>query len=69
VIICLGKVLFCICPITDATAIHCLLLQQIQIGCTFLVPAHPGSAGHNPEEPYTIFRIRKMAVVIVVVFV
>ena len=27
----------------DATATQCLLLQLIQIGFTFLVPAHPGS--------------------------
>jgi len=29
----------------DATATHCLLLQEIQIGFgfTFLVPTHPGS--------------------------
>jgi len=31
------------CP-ADATATHCLLLQ---IGFTFLVPAHPGSPGHR----------------------
>jgi len=29
----------------DATATHCLLLSKIQIGFTFLVPAHPGSSG------------------------
>jgi len=39
----------------DATAIHYLLLQQIQIGLnlpgfTFLVPAHLGGPGHIPEE-------------------
>jgi len=39
----------------DAAATHYLLLQQIQIGFTFLVftflvPAHPGSPGHIPEE-------------------
>ena len=39
----------------DATAIHYLLLQSIQIGFnlpgfTFLVPAHPGGPGHVPEE-------------------
>jgi len=28
----------------DATATHCLF-SKIQIGFTFLVPAHPGSAG------------------------
>ena len=31
----------------DATATHCLLLQYIQIGFTFLVPAHPGSPGQR----------------------
>jgi len=30
----------------DATATRCLLLHKIQIGFTFLVPAHPGS----PEQ-------------------
>jgi len=40
----------------------CLLLQEIQIGFgfTFLVLAHPGSPGQNPES-------RKMVVVVVVV--
>jgi len=48
----------------DPTATHCLLLQEIQIGfgCTFLVPAHLGSPGQNPQS-------RKMAVVVVVVVV
>ena len=32
----------------DATATHCLLLQKIQIGFTFLVPAHPDSPGKGP---------------------
>ena len=33
----------------DATATHCLLLQhKIQIGFTFLVPAHRGSPGQGP---------------------
>jgi len=38
-----------------------LLLQEIQIGFrfTYLVPAHPGSSGQNPES-------RKMVVVVVV---
>ena len=31
----------------DVTATHYLLLQQIQIGFTFLVPAHPGSPGQR----------------------
>ena len=40
---------------TDPTATHCLLLQEIQIGFgfTFLVPAHPGSPGQNPESHNT----------------
>jgi len=35
----------------DATASHCLLLQEIQIGFgfTFLVLAHPGSPRQNRE--------------------
>jgi len=32
----------------DAIATHCILLQQIQIGFTFLVPAHPGSLDKGP---------------------
>ena len=32
----------------DATATHCLLLNKIQSGFTFLVPAHPGSPGKGP---------------------
>ena len=35
-----SEVQTCICP-ADATATHC----TIQIGFTFLVPAHPGSPG------------------------
>jgi len=31
----------------DATVTHCLLLQLIQTGFTFLVPAHPGSSGQK----------------------
>jgi len=48
----------------DTTSIHCLLLQEIQIGFgfTFLVAAHPGSPGQNPES-------RKMVVVVVLVAV
>ena len=43
----------------DATATHCLLLQEIQIGpgFTFLVLAHSGSPRQNPES-------RKMVVVV-----
>ena len=33
----------------DATATHYLLLQQMQSGFTFLVPAHLGSTGQNPR--------------------
>jgi len=42
------------------------LLQEIQIGFgfTFLLPAHPGSPGQNPEG-----RSRKMVVLVVVVVV
>jgi len=29
----------------DATATHCSCFSKIQIGFTFLVPAHPGSSG------------------------
>jgi len=36
VVICLGKMQTCIC-LADATATHCLLLQWIQIGFTFVV--------------------------------
>jgi len=31
----------------DATATHCLFFSKIQIGFTFLVPAHPGSPGQR----------------------
>jgi len=31
----------------DATATHCLFSSKIQIGFTFLAPAHPGSPGHR----------------------
>jgi len=36
----------------DATATHCLLLQEIQIGfgLIFLVLAHLGSPAENPES-------------------
>ena len=36
----------------DATASHCLLLQEIEIGFgfTFLVLADPGSPRQNPES-------------------
>jgi len=48
----------------NTTVTHCLLLQEIQIGFgfTFLVSAHLGSPGQNPES-------RKMVVVVVVVTV
>jgi len=40
----------------DATVTHYLLLQEIQIGFgfTFLVPAHPGSCGQNPQSRKTV---------------
>jgi len=40
----------------DTTATHCLLLQAIQtgFGFTFLVLAHPGSPGQNPESRKTV---------------
>jgi len=44
-----------------ATASHYLLLQYIQIGFTFLVPAHPGSPRKSPGSHKTV------AVVVVVV--
>ena len=50
------------CGPADATATHYLLLQQIQIGFTFLVPAYPGSPGQNLES-------RKIVVVVIVVVV
>ena len=52
----------CIWPYHIAT--HCLLLQEIHIGFgfNFLVPAHPGSPGQNPEGC-------KMVVVVVVAVV
>jgi len=58
VVICLGR--GADLP-ADATATHCLLLQEIQIGFgfTFLVPAYPRSPGQNPESC-------KMVVVVIV---
>jgi len=46
----------------DATATHCLLLQEIQtgFGFTFLVLAQPGSPGQNQES-------HKMVVIVLVV--
>jgi len=38
----------------DPTATHCLLFQEIQIGFTFLVRAHLGSHGQNPESHKTV---------------
>jgi len=48
----------------DTIVTHCLLLQESQIGFgfTFLVPAHLGSPGQNPES-------HKMVVVVAVVVV
>jgi len=34
----------------DTTATHCLQEIQTGFGFTFLVPAHPGSPGQNPES-------------------
>jgi len=31
----------------DSTATHCLFSSKIQIGFTFMVPAHPGSPGQR----------------------
>jgi len=59
-----GAVARCRCAYgpADTTATHCLLLQEIQngFGFTFLVPAHPGIPGQNPES-------RKTVVIVVVV--
>ena len=40
----------------DLTATRCLFLQEIQIdfGFTFLVPAHSGSPGQNPQSHKTV---------------
>jgi len=59
---CLGRGTDFVYGPADTTTTHCLLLQEIQIGFgfTFLVPAHLGSPGQNPES-------RKMVVVVVVV--
>jgi len=46
----------------DASATHCLLQQEIQIGFTFLLPAHLGSPRHSPGG-------RKMVEVVAVVIV
>ena len=50
----------------DTTAAHCLLLHEVQIGFgfTFLVLAHPGSPGQNPESCKTVVVV--LVVVIVV---
>jgi len=61
-----GEVQICILPTQSQllppplTMTHYLLLQEIQIGFgfIFLVPAHPGSSGQNPES-------HKMVVVVV----
>jgi len=34
----------------DATATHCLLLQENPDWFTFLVPAHPGSPGQRADK-------------------
>jgi len=43
----------------DATATHCLLLSKIQIGFTFLVPAHLGSPGKRAavKRAHTCVRV------------
>jgi len=48
----------------NTTTIHCLLLQEIQIGFgfTLLALAHPGSPGQNPASHKTV-----VVVVVVVV--
>ena len=38
----------------DATATHCACFSNIQIGFTFLVPAHPGSPGKGPLNKYVV---------------
>ena len=48
-----GEKQICICP-GDANATHYLLLQQIQIGFTFLVPAHLGSPRYSPGGLKTV---------------
>jgi len=51
------------------TATDCLLLQEIQIdfGFTFLVPAHPASARHNPDSCKTVVVVVVAVAVAVVV--
>jgi len=47
-VICLQQGAFCTISAhgpADTTAAHCLLLQKIQTGFTFLVPAHLSSHG------------------------
>jgi len=46
----------------DATATHCLLLNIIQIGFTFLVPSHPGSPGKGPLNGCFFFQDRQFLV-------
>jgi len=52
----------------DPIAIHCLLLQEIQIGFgfTFLVPAHQGRSGQNPEGcKIVVVVVRKKQIVLI----
>jgi len=42
----------------DSTAIHCLTVScfsKIQIGFTFLVPAHPGSPGQRAIKRMCVY--------------
>ena len=39
------------------TAIHCLLLQEMQVGFTFLVLAQPGSPRQNSKSRKTVVLI------------
>ena len=48
-------------------ATQSLLLQEIQIGFTFLVPAHPGIPGQNPQRCKTVAVLVVVVVVVVVV--
>ena len=52
----------------ETIATHCLLLQEIQIGFgfTFLVPAHPGRLGQNPESRKTVVVVVLVVVVVTI---
>jgi len=49
----------------DATASHYILLQEIQIGFTFLVLAHPGTAGSPGQDPDSCQTVVVVVVVVV----